>query len=370
MTVYSDLVIALVSSAEITVPNNHYSYLLLIITTLNFIGHQHSMRSFEPIVLPLLAASATALRPPQITSTEITPLPLVIWHGLGDSYQGSGLKEIASLAQETNPDTYVHIINLADSDLGDREATFLGNVTEQLETVCAQLANEPILSTAPAVNALGFSQGGQFLRGYIERCNFPPVRNLVTVGSQHNGISEFQQCKWTDLLCNAAELILHAGRWSGVVQGGMVPAQYFRDPEELDEYLVNSNFLADVNNEREVKNVTYRENLVSLNRFAMLLFANDTVAHPKESAWFAEVNGTSGEVTHLRDRALYKEDWLGLRELDEKGALDFITVPGDHMQLEDDVMVKIFKEYFGPVEVDLPDVQRAKQGSVLVQQGA
>lgn len=328
------------------------------------------MHSLKPVLLPLLAASTTALRAPQTTSPEVTPLPLVIWHGLGDSFQGAGLNQLALLAQETNPDTYVHIINLADSDLGDREATFLGNVTQQIETVCAQLANEPILSTAPAINALGFSQGGQFLRGYIERCNFPPVRNLVTVGSQHNGISQFQKCKWTDLLCNTAELILRSGRWSNLVQGGVVPAQYFRDPEELDGYLENSNFLADVNNEREEKNATYRKNLASLNRFAMLLFANDTVAHPKESAWFAEVNATSGEVTHLRDRALYKEDWLGLRELDDKGALDFATVPGDHMQLEEDEMVKIFKEYFGPVEVDLPNAQKAKQGSVLVQQGS
>ena len=51
---------------------------------------------------------------------------------------------------------------------------------------------------------MGFSQGGQFLRylvlldflkgkaddirGFVERCNKPPVRNLITWGSQHNGI--------------------------------------------------------------------------------------------------------------------------------------------------------------------------------------
>jgi hypothetical protein len=25
-------------------------------------------------------------------------------------------------------------------------------------------------------------------RGFVERCNHPPVRNLITWGSQHNGI--------------------------------------------------------------------------------------------------------------------------------------------------------------------------------------
>jgi Palmitoyl protein thioesterase len=26
------------------------------------------------------------------------------------------------------------------------------------------------------------------IRGFIERCNHPPVRNLITWGAQHNGI--------------------------------------------------------------------------------------------------------------------------------------------------------------------------------------
>lgn len=329
------------------------------------------MRSIKTAILPFLAA-ATATLHTETTAPEVVTLPLVIWHGLGDSFQGSGLNEIASLAQEIHPETYIHIVQLADTDFADRQASFLGNVSAQVATVCEQLQNDTILRTAPAINALGFSQGGQFLRAYIEQCNSPPVRNLVTVGSQHNGISEFQECKWSDLVCKGAEAILHAGRWSDLVQGGFVPAQYYRDPEELDAYLEHSGFLADVNNERETKNATYRENLANLNRFAMLMFADDTVAHPKESAWFAEVNATSGEVTKLQDRALYKEDWLGLRELDEKGALDFVTVPGDHMQLDDEVLVNIFKGYFGPVEMDMPDMldvpeQRVKQ-SVLVQQ--
>ena len=329
------------------------------------------MHSIKTAILPFLAAATATLHSPHTTSPEVVTLPLVIWHGLGDSFQGSGLNDIASLAQEVHPDTYIHIVQLADTDFADRQASFLGNVSQQVATVCEQLTNDTILRTAPAINALGFSQGGQFLRAYVEQCNFPPVRNLVTVGSQHNGISEFQECKWSDLLCKGAEAILHAGRWSDLVQGGFVPAQYYRDPEDLEAYIEHSNFLADVNNEREGKNATYRENLASLNRFAMLMFADDTVAHPKESAWFAEVNATSGEVTELHDRLLYKEDWLGLRELDDKGALDFLTVPGNHMQLEDEVLVKIFQDYFGPVEVDMPDVldaQRTKQ-SVFVQQG-
>ncbi|CRK35719.1 hypothetical protein BN1723_018591, partial [Verticillium longisporum] len=90
----------------------------------------------------------------------------------------------------------------------DRSATFFGNVSTQLEQVCADIAADPILSSAPAVDAIGFSQGGQFLRGYVERCNAPPVRSLITYGSQHNGIVSFRACKDGDLLCKGAMALL------------------------------------------------------------------------------------------------------------------------------------------------------------------
>jgi palmitoyl-protein thioesterase len=34
----------------------------------------------------------------------------------------------------------------------------------------------------------------------------------------------------------------------------------------------------------------------------------------------------------LRDQPLYKEDWLGLKRLDEAGGLFFESAPGEHMQ--------------------------------------
>ncbi|KAE8387274.1 palmitoyl-protein thioesterase precursor [Aspergillus alliaceus] len=314
------------------------------------------------LTLPLLT-TAIPLHP---KTTDHAPLPLVIWHGLGDDFQREGLQSIAALAEQTNPGTYVHLIHLSDTGSGDRQATFLGNVSEQVASVCAQLASDRILSTAPAINALGFSQGGQFLRGYIERCNAPPVHNLVTFGSQHNGIAEFQECSWSDWICRGAEALLRAGRWSAFVQGKFVPAQYFRDPAELDEYLANSNFLADVNNEREVKNETYKENLGRLNQFAMYLFEEDQMVHPKESAWFGEVDGETGDVVQLQERDIYQEDWIGLKGLDEEGKLLFRSVPGRHMQLSEEVLVGVFREFFGPVEVDVDadvDFERA-----LVQQ--
>ena len=242
----------------------------------------------------------------------------------------------------------MYYIRLGPDPSADRTATFLGNLTEHIAQVCEDLAAHPILSTAPAINGLGFSQGGQFLRAYVERCNNPPVANLVTFGSQHNGIAEFQNCKAGDWLCQGAQALLKGNTWSNFVQSRLVPAQYFRKEEELDKYLESSNFLADVNNERALKNETYKTNLMKLEKFAMYMFSEDITVIPKESAWFSEVNATTGEETKLKDRQLYKEDWLGLKALDQAGKLDFLIAEGGHMVLSEELLNATFKRYFAP----------------------
>lgn len=300
-------------------------------------------------LIPLARLVVTLAIPLSSSSPIAQPLPLVIWHGLGDNYKADGLRAVGDLAAETNPGTYVYNIRLDDDPSADRTATFFGNLTVEIERVCADLAAHPVLSSAPAINGLGFSQGGQFLRAYVQRCNNPPVRNLVTFGSQHNGISRFGQCATTDWLCKFAIGFLTTNTWSHFAQSRVVPAQFYRDPDDLESYLKYSNFLADVNNERTVKNETYKRNLLTLEKFAMFVFTEDKTAIPKESGWFAQVNSTSGDVTWLKDRDLYKEDWLGLRALDELGRLDFEVAEGGHMELTDELLVDTFRKYYAPM---------------------
>ncbi|CAJ2514023.1 Uu.00g021420.m01.CDS01 [Anthostomella pinea] len=307
-----------------------------------------------PVLATLASSIASVLATPtdqhpvsiNINEDDDTPLPVVIWHGLGDSYSAEGIQSVGELVQQVNPGTFVYIVRLDENAQNDRTATFYGNVTEQLDKVCADLASHPILSTAPAIDAVGFSQGGQFLRGYVERCNAPPMRSLVTFGSQHNGIIDYRACSSADWLCKGAMALLHGNTWSSWIQSRLVPAQYFRDPRDLDSYLEYSNFLADINNERVLKNETYAENIAALENLVMYIFEDDTTVIPKETGWFEEVNGT--ETTPLRARKIYSEDWIGLRALDRKGGLKFKTTPGEHMQLEDEALTESFSEFFGP----------------------
>ncbi|KAJ2904760.1 hypothetical protein MKZ38_007268 [Zalerion maritima] len=279
-----------------------------------------------------------------------TPLPLLIWHGLGDSFSAPGIRSVGELAEEVNPGTLVYYVRIGEDANSDRSATWFGNVTQQMEKVCEEINAHPILSTAPALDALGFSQGGQFLRGLGQMCEGVQLRSLLTFGSQHNGITEFKACGGTDWLCKSAMALLHGSTWSSWVQGRLVPAQYFRDPateETYENYLEYSNFLADINNEREEKNAEYKKKIGGMSNFVMYMFEEDTVAIPKETSWFEEVNGT--ESVPLRARKLYTEDWLGLRELDRKGGVKFRKAKGDHMQLDDELLREAFGEFFGPM---------------------
>jgi palmitoyl-protein thioesterase len=309
-----------------------------------------------PLSTLLLVAQtlASPLSPESLAHSESKPLPLLIWHGLGDNYLADGLHSVGDFANETNPGTYVYYIRLDEDAGSDRTATFLGNVTEQIAQVCNDITEHEVLSKAPGLNALGFSQGGQFLRGLIERCgDRVSIKNLVTFGSQHNGIAKYQICGDGDWLCKGYIGLLKANTWGAWVQGHLVPAQYFKATNETtgeptDDYLEASNFIADINNERKLKNVTYAKHLASLDNFVMYVFGNDTTVIPKESGWFAYTNITSEEVTPLRERDIYKEDWIGLKKLDEKGGLHFKTTKGGHMDIDEKVLKDVFETYFSP----------------------
>ncbi|KAJ3175505.1 ATP-dependent DNA/RNA helicase [Geranomyces variabilis] len=261
------------------------------------------------------------------------PMPIVLWHGMGDfANNPDSMGAIKMFLEEDIPGVYVHAIQIGETDDEDRRASFLDRVDRQVDEVCGSLAADPNL--AGGFNAIGFSQGGQFLRAYVQRCNNPPVRNLITYGAQHAGVSEWPGCKdRSDVNCQLARSLLLSGAYLPWVQSRVVQAQYYKDAKKYDAYLEKNIFLPDLNNEKLVKNGTYRQNLMSLNALVLLQFEDDDMVVPKESSWFGYWN-EEGEVIRLEDQPLYKEDWLGLKSMNEAGQLVFDIIPGKHMEID------------------------------------
>jgi len=157
--------------------------------------------------------------------------------------------------------------------------------------------------------------------------------NLVTLGSQHQGVYGLPRCPGDDSkLCNYVRTLINHGAYKKWIQSFVTPAEYWHDPLDEPLYRKASVFLADINNERGI-NEDYKTNLQRLKNFVMVRFNRDSIVQPIATEWFGFYRPGDLEETYtLQESVLYTEDRLGLRAMDEAGKLKFYEVDGDHIQ--------------------------------------
>lgn len=89
-------------------------------------------------------------------------LPVVLWHGMGDTCcLPFSLGSIKKLIEEHTNGSYVRSLEIGSNIVLDYESGFFIHPNKQIEYVCKQLAKDEQLTNG--YNAIGFSQGGQFL---------------------------------------------------------------------------------------------------------------------------------------------------------------------------------------------------------------
>ncbi|XP_075051369.1 palmitoyl-protein thioesterase 1 [Mixophyes fleayi] len=263
------------------------------------------------------------------------PVPLVIWHGMGDSCCNPiSMGGIKKMVEQQIPGIYVLSLKIGNTIFEDMENSFFLNVNKQVDLVCEQLAKDPNLQQG--YNSMGFSQGGQFLRAVAQKCPSPPMKNLISIGGQHQGVYGLPRCPGeSSHICDWIRETLNVGAYTKAVQEHLVQAEYWHDPLNEEQYRNCSIFLADLNQERSV-NETYKRNLQALNKFVMVKFLKDSMVDPADSEWFGFYRpGQSKETVTLQESVLYAEDRLGLREMDKSGKLVFLAADGDHLQFSE-----------------------------------
>ena len=279
------------------------------------------MRPWPALLVAALAAGAAASE----------PLPVVLFHGMGDSADSEGM---TAVRQRIEAETGAYVVSLYAGKPGDDvRSGFFGRLTEQLASVCSeQLLSDPRL-LARGFNAVGFSQGGLFLRALAQTCDVR-VRTLVTLGSPHGGVAQVPACSAGEgsVFCKSMARLVKAGAYTEAVQGSVVQAQYFRAANDEAAFLQHSLFLAGANNQLDAKNATYAQRLAALDSLVLFRFADDATVVPRDSAWFAMQSGD--EVVPLEEQELYAKgnDWLGLRALHDSGRLTLAECPGEHMR--------------------------------------
>lgn len=270
-----------------------------------------------------------------ICVSHANPTPLVIWHGMGDCCCNPlSMGSIKSFVEKKVSGIYVRSLMIGPNVEADTENGFFMNVNDQVEEVCAKLKNDPDLQNG--YHAMGFSQGGQFLRAVAQRCPQPPMLNLISVGGQHQGVYGLPHCPGnSSTICDYVRRLLNYGAYISWIQNKLVQAEYWHDPANLEEYKKASVFLADINQERTT-NPTYKQNLMKLKNFVMVKFLRDSMVQPRESEWFGFYKDENiHEIETLQQSRLYQEDLLGLKQMDQEGKLHFLSVDADHLQISD-----------------------------------
>merc|ERR1712142_768510 len=68
---------------------------------------------------------------------------------------------------------------------------------------------------------------------------------------------------------------------------------------------------------------------MKLKNFVMVKFLRDSMVQPKESEWFGFYKDGDIHATEtLQESRLYKDDLLGLKEMDQQGKLHFLSGRG------------------------------------------
>lgn len=168
------------------------------------------------------------------------------------------------------------------------------------------------------------------------------VRQFLSIGGPQMGVADIPNCL-NGTLCRLINYTVRKIVYFKEVQEIVGPAGYFRSPHQMTQYLANSEFLAQANNEKgtEAVKAPIKARFSALNGTMLVMFTEDSVVYPKESEWFQGLNNLM-KVQPLEKSAFYQEDYIGLKTLNEAGKVQFVKIVGDHLQFTAEDVSNIF----------------------------
>ena len=184
-------------------------------------------------------------------------------------------------------------------------------------------------------NFYGESQGALQARTFVSKYNDPPVYNLVSICGPQSGVGECPNIvgTWKNVCANAGTFLhLYDLPFCDF-------CSYWKDNRDQASYQKSSKWLAKINNAQGSIgsiNETYANNMKSLNKYMATRALKDMVVLPSESAhhrfWeWGDKTRSETNIKPLIETEGYKKDWLGLKTLNERGALILNEIDSGHI---------------------------------------
>ncbi|CAN0921834.1 Biotin carboxylase 1, chloroplastic [Linum grandiflorum] len=242
----------------------------------------------------------------------VSSLPFVVFHGIGDKCGNKGISQFVELLSYWSG-SQGYCLEIGDGAWDSWTMPLLNQVKKMSE-----LSN--------GYNIVGLSQGNLVGRAIVELCDGGPPSGII---------------------CIILDALLKLEIYSNYVQEHLAPSGYLKIPTDMDDYMKGCRFLPKLNNEiQSLRNDDYRERLTSLENLVLIMFDQDTILIPKETAWFGYYpDGAFGTILPVNETKLYVEDWIGLRTLDEAGKVKFVTMSGNHLEISESDMNKYIVPY-------------------------
>ncbi|GAB5372210.1 hypothetical protein AAMO2058_001645700 [Amorphochlora amoebiformis] len=258
------------------------------------------------------------------------PRPVVLMHGILSSQ--FHMNEVTEWLTAALPNVYVRQIEIGD---GARDS-LRQNMTWQVQEFAKTVKRDP--SLRKGFDLIGYSQGALISRGYIERFNEPRVFNFFSWCGPQGGQFGVPMVAHP-ILKPINKRVSPLWYWEDrPIWGRYSWNDYWKDPHKMDVYIQKSTFLADVNNERAVKNSKYRDNIKSLENLVLIYSTIDKVIVPRESSWMYFFDPSDPErIQPLFETELFQEDWLGLKYLYDRDRLHFRRIVCSHLDVVRDV---------------------------------